>query len=151
VIKSKPMPPYRLTDPEPIPPRIRKAAERNFNMALDRRAPLGARIKRFLLGESKLGRTFGAVADIAMIFLPGGVRSGREAVQKILNRQTKYRPMPERVKPYLKQKSTWEGIAAVAAAIGLFISPEGAVMIVTGLLTTYGGIKLWKKEAEDQK
>ena len=59
------------------------------------------------------------------------------------------KPM-KRVKPYLKQKSTWEGVAAILGAVGVTIYPGAIVEIVAGVFVIIGGIEMWKKEAEEQ-
>ena len=132
--------------------RIRKVqdgATDKIEFAFDRNNRFRDRVKAFIKGENELGRGVGMIADIAMVFLPSGIQSGREAAQKIIEKQTK-RAMPKRVKPYLKQKSTWEGIAAVLGAVGVTIYPDAIVEIVTGVFTVIGGIELWRKESEDE-
>ena len=59
------------------------------------------------------------------------------------------KPM-KRIKPYLKQKSTWEGVAAILGAVGVTIYPGAIVEIVAGVFVIIGGIEMWKKEAEDE-
>jgi len=137
----------------PLPKsRIRKVEDgtvEKIEFAFDRNNRFRDRVKAFIKGENELGRGVGMIADVAMVFLPSGVQSGREAVQRIIEKQTK-KTMPKRVKPYFKQKSTWEGIAAVLGAIGVTIYPEAMVQIVTGVFTVIGGLELWKKESEDE-
>jgi len=58
--------------------------------------------------------------------------------------------MPRRIKPYLKQYSTWEGLAAILGAIGVTIYPEAIVEIVAGVLVVIGGIEMWKEETEEK-
>ena len=132
--------------------RIRKVqdgATDKIEFAFDRNNRFRDRVKAFIKGENELGRGVGMIADIWMVFLPSGIQSGREAAQKIIEKQTK-RAMPKRVKPYLKQKSTWEGIAAVLGAVGVTIYPEAIIEIVTGVFAVIGGIELWRKESEDE-
>ena len=132
--------------------RIRKVqdgATDKIEFAFDRNNRFRDRVKAFIKGENELGRGVGMIADIAMVFLPSGIQSGREAAQRIIEKQTK-RAMPKRVKPYLKQKSTWEGIAAVLGAVGVTIYPEAIIEIVTGVFAVIGGIELWRKESEDE-
>ena len=132
--------------------RIRKVqdgATDKIEFAFDRNNRFRDRVKAFIKGENELGRGVGMIADIAMVFLPSGIQSGREAAQRIIEKQTK-RAMPKRVKPYLKQKSTWEGIAAILGAVGVTIYPEAMLEIVTGVFTVIGGIELWRKESEDE-
>ena len=59
------------------------------------------------------------------------------------------KPM-KRVKPYLKQKSTWEGVAAILGAVGVTIYPGAIVEIVAGVFVIIGGIEMWKEESEEQ-
>ena len=132
--------------------RIRKVqdgATDKIEFAFDRNNRFRDRVKAFIKGENELGRGFGMIADIWMVFLPSGIQSGREAAQRIIEKQTK-RAMPKRVKPYLKQKSTWEGIAAVLGAVGVTIYPDAIVEIVAGVFLVIGGIEAWKKESEDE-
>lgn len=56
----------------------------------------------------------------------------------------------KRVKPYLKQKSTWEGVAAILGAVGVTIYPGAIVEIVAGVFVIIGGIEMWKEESEEQ-
>ena len=67
---------------------------------------------------------------------------------KLKTKRTK--AMPRRIKPYLKQNSTWEGIAAILGAIGITIYPEAITEIVAGVLVVIGGIEMWKEESEEQ-
>ncbi len=79
--------------------------------------------------------------DIAELYLP-------KAAQPI-TRRLKEALMPKRVKPYLKQLSTWEGIAAVLGAVGITIYPEAMVGIVTGVFLIIGSLEMWKSESEE--
>jgi len=56
--------------------------------------------------------------------------------------------MAEEEKSFIKKLSTWEGIASLAAAVGLTVIPEAAVLIVTGICTVYGGVKLWQSKTK---
>ena len=132
----------------PDPVDLRVEVENEFEIAFDKRRPFRERLSAFIRGENKAGRTVGMVVDFATLFVPGSVVKAREAAQLIVNKTT--RTMPRRIKPYLKQKSTWEGVAAVLGAIGIVIYPAAIVEIVAGVLTVIGGIELWKKEAEDE-
>lgn len=148
MIKSRDIPKVRLTDPTPLPPEARLAAETAFEYAIDRRNPFWRRVKAFIRGETKAGRTVGAIADIATIFLPGGVRTGREALQTIIQRKRK--TMSQDEKPFIKKLSTWEGIASLAGAVGIFIDPEAAAQIVAGLFAVFGGIYMWRAKAQKE-
>src|SRR5690625_2527514 len=115
MIAPKDIPDARLTDPTPIPPEIRRTAELAYDFALDRRNPFPKRVKAFLTGESKLGRTAGIILDVATIFLPGAVRDGREAVQRILQRKSK--PMLLKDKPLHESKTFWGAVLFVLFGI----------------------------------
>ena len=138
-----------MTITPPKPRKVQDGATDKIEFAFDRNNRFRDRVKAFIKGENELGRGVGMIADIAMVFLPSGIQSGREAAQKIIEKQTK-RAMAKRVKPYLKQKSTWEGIAAVLGAVGVTIYPEAIIEIVTGVFAVIGGIELWRKESEDE-
>ncbi len=58
--------------------------------------------------------------------------------------------MPRRLKPFLKKKSTYEGLAALLGAVGVTFHPEAAYEIIAGVFLIIGGIELWRKEAEDE-
>ena len=106
--------------------------------------PKRNRVKETIQGQNRLGSITGKILDVASIFLPDWAVKGRKVIQ------TKTQPaMPKRVKPYLTQLSTWEGIAAILGAIGVIIYPEAIVEIVIGVFTVIGGIEIWKKETED--
>src|SRR5690625_2427873 len=115
-----------------------------------------------LMCESHLCRSVGAVADIAMIFLPGGVRSGREAVQRILNRQQTKRPMPIiKDKPWYQSKTIWGALFTILFAVllnfgvDITANPEltdsilQVAMILSGAFGAYGlrdAIGKWRED-----
>ena len=71
-------------------------------------------------------------------------------IPELNNLKLKMESNMKRVKPYLKQLSTWEGAAAILGAVGVTIYPEAIVEIVAGVFVIIGGIEMWKKEAEDE-
>ena len=79
-----------------------------------------------------------------------GVVARVTGVKELNNLKLKTEKPMKRIKPYLKQKSTWEGVAAVLGAVGLTIYPGAIVEIVAGVFVIIGGIEMWKKEAEDE-
>src|SRR5690554_5542996 len=105
---------------EPKPPEIRKvvdiSTEIAFNYAVDRRNPFFRRVKAFLRGETQLGRGVGIILDIATVFLPGGIKTGREAVQLILNRKENAMPILKE-KPWYESKALWGAILVVLFAL----------------------------------
>jgi|SRR5690625_2841318 len=112
-----------------------------------KRAPIRRHwIPRALAGESTAGKIIGIAADIAVSFLPYPAQK----VIGVTRKKTKEAIMPKQPKSFLKQKSTWEGISAIAGSIGLFISPEAAVQIIGGVFAIVGGIRLWMKESKDE-
>ena len=79
-----------------------------------------------------------------------GVVARVTGVKELNNLKLKTEKPMKRVKPYLKQKSTWEGVAAILGAVGVTIYPGAIVEIVAGVFVIIGGIEMWKKEAEDE-
>ena len=55
----------------------------------------------------------------------------------------------QRIKPVLKRKTFWEGVAALLGAAGIVIYPDAIIEIVTGVFVIIGGIEMWKKEPEN--
>ena len=55
----------------------------------------------------------------------------------------------QRIKPVLKRKTFWEGVATLLGAAGIAIYPDAIIEIVTGVFVIIGGIEMWKKEPED--
>jgi hypothetical protein len=155
MLEFKKIPEYRLTQDlvnNIKAPKIKKVEDVDFVIesiadSIDRNRPMGKRIASFISGQSKLSRGIGSVLDFITVFLPFGqpIDKLRTIIQRKL-RST----MPKRIKPFLKQVSTWEGIALGAGAIGIFVSPEAATMIVGGIFSIVAGIKLWQKEAEGE-
>jgi hypothetical protein len=155
MIDSRGVPDFRLTEAliqDVKAPKIQRIEDvKHITAALysatNRRSSLSVRITNFIAGQSKLGRGIGQVIDFITIFMPYGSRIDK--VRTVIKRKLNYRSMPQRIKPFIKQTSTWEGIALAAGAIGIFVSPEAATMIVGGIFSIVAGIKLWRKEAEE--
>ena len=122
------------------------STELKFNMAMNRKQPIWKRIKAFWKGENDLGRGVGRFLDVFLLFSPK-IQTGRQLAKSILIKQ---KDMPKRVKPYFKQKSTWEGLAAILGAVGITIYPEAILEIVAGVFAIIGGIELWRQETEDE-
>ena len=122
------------------------STELKFNMAMNRKQPFWKRIKAFWRGENDLGRGIGRFLDVFLLFSPK-IATGRQLAKSILIKQN---TMPKRVKPFLKQKSTIEGIAVILGAIGITVYPDALLEIVTGVFVIIGGIEMWKQEAEDE-
>ena len=120
--------------------------ELKFNIATNRKKPILRRLKAFWKGENDLGRGIGRILDVFLLFSPK-IATGRELAKSILIKQN---TMPKRVKPFLKQKSTMEGIAVILGAIGITVYPDALLEIVTGVFVIIGGIELWKQESEDE-
>lgn len=115
-----------------------------FDRAFDRNKSFFSRVKSFVKGENKLGRKVGAVLDVAMIFLPGGVRTGREAVQVILNKKQNVMPLLKG-KVWYESKTMW--VAIFTIVLGIFSSfgiddPElmSVVLTVGGTLAGAFGL-----------
>jgi hypothetical protein len=99
--------------------------------AVDERKPIGRRIKAFVRGESRAGRSAGALLDIAQVLLPGGVRTGRQAAQLLINRKEQP-PMKKAIKRALTsdgggflrvrdEDGNLDGTAIAATAIRLVL------------------------------
>lgn len=82
-----------LTDPKSRLDRIAKKrlanlkkVEHDFEIALDRKKPFGERLKAFIRGENKAGRTAGIIFDI--ILLPfQRIYTAREMAKTVINRK----------------------------------------------------------------
>ena len=122
------------------------STELKFNIAVNRKQPIGKRIKAFWKGENDLGRGVGRFLDVFLLFSPK-IQTGRQLAKSILIKQN---DMPKRVKPFLEQKSTIEGIAVILGAIGITVYPDALLEIVTGVFLIIGGIEMWKTESEDE-
>lgn len=121
----------------------------NFEIAVDRNKPFGKRVLAFVKGENRMGRKVGAVLDIATIFLPGGVKTGREAVKTILTKKNKAMPIL-RDKPWYESKTIWSAIIILitgilqAAGVSFVENPETMQVIyvtiyhVSAALGLYG-------------
>lgn len=89
---------------------------KSFDDAYDKSRPFGKRLISFIAGESKLGRGVGTVLDIATVFLPSGVRSGRWALQRIITKKTT-KTMGLNQKKTLLSKTVWSAILIALIAI----------------------------------
>ena len=119
-----------------------------FERAANRQATTSSRIKNFIKGENELGRKVGLVTDIAMFFLPSGVRSGREAVQRIITKEEKRMPVLND-KPWYQSKTIWSAILIVitgilqAAGVDLGANPAAVDTIYQVIYTVTGGFGLY--------
>ena len=119
-----------------------------FERAANRQATASSRINNFIKGENALGRKVGLVTDLAMFFLPSGVRSGREAVQRILTKEEKRMPVLND-KPWYQSKTIWSAILIVitgilqAAGVDLGANPAAVDTIYQVIYTVAGGFGLY--------
>lgn len=119
-----------------------------FERAANRQATTSSRIKNFIRGENALGRKVGLVTDIAMFFLPSGVRSGREAVQRIITKEEKRMPVLND-KPWYQSKTIWSAILIVitgilqAAGVDLGANPAAVDTIYQVIYTVAGGFGIY--------
>ena len=122
----------------------------HFERAVDRDLNFRQRLQAFITGRSRAGIAAGEFLDVITIFLPNyfQIKSARQLISALIIKQQKNETMANKPKKYLKQLSTWEGIAAIAGAIGIFINPEAAVEIVSGIFAIIGGIQMWKGKKE---
>lgn len=122
----------------------------HFEKAVDRDLNFRQRLQAFITGRSRAGIAAGEFLDVITIFLPNyfHINSARELISAIIYKHKKRNIMANKPKNYLKQLSTWEGIASIAGAIGIFINPEAAVEIVSGIFAIIGGLQMWKGKKE---
>src|SRR5690625_3051525 len=101
----------------------------HFERAVDRDLNFQQRLQAFITGRSRAGIAAGEFLDVITIFLPNyfRVKSARELLSAIIQKQQKNEAMANKPKKNPKEIHTWEGIAAIAGAIGIFINPEAAV------------------------
>lgn len=151
--KQKPIKPYTLTGDREITrdEAIRKVGWPAYNFldkAADRKASKRSRIKNFIRGENKLGRKVGLVTDLAMFFLPSGVRSGREAVQRIITKQEKNMPVLND-KPWYRSKTIWSAVLILitgilqAAGVDLAANPAAVETVYQVIYTIAGAFGLY--------
>lgn len=110
------------------------------------------RVRGFLAGRVASGMIVGKVLDLTELFLPSWVGRTRDEIKQWIN--PRYGVMDEKkslIKPWLKQKSTWQGIAAAFGAFGIVIYPEAIEQIVGGVFAVIAGVEMWKQELEELK
>lgn len=109
-------------------------------------------IRRFVSGHTRSGRMVGGLLDIGESFLPSWIGDLRTEIKKWDKlRTTMEDGIVKKKKPWIKQKSTFEAIAAIAGAFGIILNPQAIAEIVAGVLLVVGGIEAWKTEDEDGK
>ena len=119
-----------------------------------------------LLAENRLGTALKGVKNILLGFLPGGrqIAAGTKLIADALRRensknrsQKKGNTMPNAnnkekkglwnwIKRRLREPSTYQGVAAVLAAVGVSMSPEHIEIIGTALAGVIGAVQVIKKE-----
>lgn len=120
-----------------------------LDKAADRKQPFFKRVKNFIKGENALGRRMGLVADFAMFFLPSGVKTGPEAVQKIITKQESQMSVLKD-KPWYQSKTMWSAlIIAITGSLQAFVgvdvtaNPELMETIYQLVYTLAGGFGLY--------
>lgn len=119
-----------------------------LDKAADRKRPFFKRVKNFVKGENALGRKVGLVADLAMFFLPSGVRSGREAVQRIITKKDKRMPVLKD-KPWYRSKTVWSAVLILitgilqASGVDLAANPAAVETAYQILYTVAGAFGLY--------
>lgn len=84
--------------------------------AVNRNRSFGNRVMSFIAGQSHLSRGIGILLDIGTVFLPFGVRTGREALQVILKRKQRQMPLLTEKKWY-QSKTIWGAILVIVTAL----------------------------------
>ena len=95
--------------------------------------------------RSKLKRIAVKVLNVAI-----SVTARVTKIDEINHLQIKIEDDMKRIKPFIQQKSTWEGITAILGAVGIVIYPDAIMEIVAGVFAVIGGIELWKKESKEE-
>ena len=153
MIKRKPVPAETLTDDyKPSVERelrkLDKVTIQQLEDAADSSKNFFTRVTNFIKGENKLGRRVGMIADIAMFFLPSGVRTGRSLARRILTKKHKSMSVLKD-KPWYRSKTMWSALLLIltgllqAAGVDLAANPELMDTVYQILYTLAGGFGLY--------
>lgn len=115
MIKRAPITPVEIGNYD-IPPDEFKKVELEFEKVFDTKLPLTYRIKSFIRGENKAGRTIGMVLDGLSLIFPR-MRTARNLAQHVLIKKQKKMDKPKHT-----SKTIW-GVA---------------ILCITGILDTLG-------------
>jgi len=99
-----------------------------YEAALDRRRPLGDRLRNFIAGQTKLSRGLGSIIDFGTVFIPygGKINNARDAISVIVGRQTKTKRGT--LMPILEDKPWWQSKTMWSVAI----------IVITAILQSFG-------------
>lgn len=138
---------YEISEEEAIEA-VGHEAYNYLERAANRQATTSSRIKNFIQGENEMGRKLGLITDLAMFFLPSGVRSGREAVQRIITKEEK--PMPVlKDKPWYQSKTIWSAVLIIitgvlqALDVDVAANPAAVETVYQVLYTVAGAFGLY--------
>lgn len=167
MISSKPVPGFDLIDEKRRADEIARdekieKVEQYLKPVYDPKVPFKKQFSAFIKGETHAGRTVGSVIDFAQIFLPGGVKTARDAAKLIVNRKQKQTDDMEKVKEWIKQPSSKAGMAILMAILGIFgvqIEPEllgeHINTLITGICAVIGSAAgiydIFRKERQSDK
>jgi len=103
------------------------------------------KLKLTVQGKTDVGRFVGTALDLAEIVAPNWAVQVRHRIQS----QIKPKKM-NWIKSRLKEKSTWRGIVAVLTALGVSLSPDQSVAIVTAGVALAGIFEAFFKEPQSK-
>lgn len=98
--------------------------ENDFEIALRDNFSKRTRLRAFLRGYTRAGRTTGMILDVIFAILPNRYTTPVALLRRAINRKSKQHNRMEWIKKRLKEPSTYQGITAIAGLIGITISPE---------------------------
>ena len=121
--------------------------------------PLKQRIRRALAGKNTTGQILGGLLDIAEDFIPGGRGIGRirNAIRtKLKVDMAKQRNIRKKgfwkwLKSRMKESGTYEGLAVAIGMVWYSVDPAALEAIGTGVISAIAGIRMIRKEKEDEE
>lgn len=98
--------------------------ENDFKIALRDNFSKRTRLRAFLRGYTRAGRTTGMILDVIFAILPNKFTTPAKLLRRAINRKAKQHTMLKWIKKRLKEPTTYKGAVLVAGAFGLSVSPE---------------------------